>query len=76
MHLTMQSVAGGKVTQVSADATSVSPSWRNAAVHVVFVGAWLTDTPFSRRALIRQNVTDITQAVGAIVPGAGSYVNE
>jgi hypothetical protein len=69
-------VGGGKVNEVAPDATAVSPSWRNSSIHLVLGSGWLTDTPFETRQFIRAGLTQETQKLAALVPGAGSYVNE
>lgn len=69
-------VAGGKVSEVAGDATSVHPSLRKATHYVGFTQGWETDTPFEVRDLIRRNMTEQTQALARLIPEFGSYHNE
>lgn len=69
-------VTGGKASEVATDATSVHPSLRTATHLVKLWNAWTTNTPFTERDRIRSNLTEQTQALGRVVPGAGSYPNE
>ncbi|KIM28701.1 hypothetical protein M408DRAFT_131429 [Serendipita vermifera MAFF 305830] len=69
-------IAGGRVNQVPENATAVHPSWRRASHHIIVATGWLTDTPFAARDLVRQGITNRTQALASIVPSFGAYVNE
>ncbi|PVG02325.1 hypothetical protein CPB86DRAFT_794542 [Serendipita vermifera] len=58
-------VAGNKVNRVAPDATAVHPSWRNSIQRMIISSGW-----------IRRQVTEETQKLAALVPGAGCYQNE
>ncbi|KIM28702.1 hypothetical protein M408DRAFT_131454 [Serendipita vermifera MAFF 305830] len=69
-------VSGGQVSTVAEDATAVHPSWRRATHHIVISAGWDTTTPLAFRDVIRQQLTNKTQELAALVPGFGSYNNE
>jgi hypothetical protein len=69
-------VAGGKVSEVAADATAIHPSWRRTTHHFILIGGWPANTTFEYRNVIRQTLTNATQALGMLVPDSGCYINE
>jgi hypothetical protein len=69
-------VAGGKVSEVAPNATAVHPSWRNSLHSFLLSSICDTNTPLSERRRVREQLTEETQKLAALVPGAGSYVNE
>lgn len=69
-------VAGNKVSEVAPDTTAVHPSWRSSIHSFLFAASWDTNTTSSMRQRLREELTQDTQKLATLVPGAGGYVNE
>jgi FAD/FMN-containing dehydrogenase len=69
-------IAGGQVKQGNSVETSVLPAWREALVlYISFVG-WDDSTPYADQLTMAKKLTESTDALRAITPGAGTYQNE
>ncbi|OJT14043.1 hypothetical protein TRAPUB_9400 [Trametes pubescens] len=56
--------------------TSVSPAWRSALWHVIYIDYWAYNTTVAERAQIYQGLEDDAQALRDIAPHSGVYWNE
>ncbi|KAF9144613.1 hypothetical protein BGX30_012164 [Mortierella sp. GBA39] len=72
----VQFVAGGQVSQGSAEDTSVLPAWRDALL--LFIGAieWDDSTPYETQLEYQRKLTKSVGRLRKITPGGGTYGNE
>jgi len=69
-------LAGGAVSKVSPNATSVNPGWRKALHLVIFASGWTSSTPLAIRDELRQTLTGQTSLFEPFSEGLGAYLNE
>ena len=70
-------VAGGQVSNTSQN-NSVSPAWRTALLHMIYVEEWTDGTSLEEQQQISTHVTEQVQILQTIAGGSlsGSYMNE
>ncbi|CAE6448508.1 unnamed protein product [Rhizoctonia solani] len=60
-------VGGGAVNDFGPDSVSLNPQWRkDALLHWTFSGGWDDTTPSQLIEQVKQNVTNVTQQLGAL----------
>ncbi|KAI4267103.1 MAG: hypothetical protein L6R38_008405, partial [Xanthoria sp. 2 TBL-2021] len=71
-------VGGGQVARDGADPYSgVNPAWRTSYVHNIVARGWAPDADEEGRREVYRDVTDVkVQAMKALAPGTGAYMNE
>jgi hypothetical protein len=71
-------VGGGQVFADAADQNSgVNPGWRTSYVHNIVARGWAPGTSEAEKSAIHADITNVkTQAMKAIAPNTGCYMNE
>ncbi|KAI4251535.1 MAG: hypothetical protein L6R42_008344 [Xanthoria sp. 1 TBL-2021] len=71
-------VGGGQVAADGADPYSgVNPAWRTSYVHNIVARGWAPDADEDARREVYRDITDVkVQAMKALAPGTGAYMNE
>ena len=69
-------IAGGRVSQFSADSAGLNPAWRNAVVETVCGVSWDEDTPTTDIQRMIQQLRAGIQAMYDVTPNDGAYLNE
>ncbi|RPD61129.1 FAD-binding domain-containing protein [Lentinus tigrinus ALCF2SS1-7] len=69
-------VAGGAVSNVSADDTGLNPAWRKAAAHTPFGITWSEGATSDELNALRDTFKSNLAKVRALAPESGAYLNE
>uniref|UniRef100_A0A0W0F8P0 FAD-binding PCMH-type domain-containing protein n=2 Tax=Moniliophthora roreri TaxID=221103 RepID=A0A0W0F8P0_MONRR len=69
-------VTGGAVSRVDPDSVGVTPAWRDSVVHVYTGVVWADGTSAAEIQNLKQRLRGYNDALEAVEPGAGTYLNE